>query len=213
VSAKRRGSPEAILARIYKGAAKGVEAAALFLRNDVVRTLVARNNTLTSGAGSSQPGEPPARVTGSLHRSIVVVNAHRSKAQPRCLVGSKLKYARIHEFGGRIVAKAGKALIIPLNDTARRMLRNANGKVRSLNLRLIKTSRGVFLVKDFAAGEKLGKGIPKAKGAGSMLLFMLKKSVIMPARPYMRPAVARTAQDRLKIIRYHVKQAFLAKAA
>jgi HK97 gp10 family phage protein len=80
-------------------------------------------------------------------------------------VGTDLEYAAVHEFGGTIQAKSSKYLAIPIG--------SYRGSPRSHgDLRLRKTARGNLILID-------PEGIVQ---------YVLKQSVEIPARPYLRPA-------------------------
>jgi phage gpG-like protein len=153
------------------------------------------------GATPSAPGSPPHRDTGSLGYKLNVDNSNaRSTVRPFVRVGSNLPYARIHEFGGVITAKKGY-LPIPLNQVARDMQRRAGGSLRNVGgLSTIRSKKGNLLLGRF----KRGKGKAYGKGRadnGFEPLFVLKKSVRMPARPYMRPAFRRAKPKILNLFR------------
>lgn len=129
------------------------------------------------------PGQPPFVSTGHLRRSWQMGSsgayynrtAIADPVRPRVVVGSNMKYARIHEFGGVIKAKRAKNLVIPLNYEAFRIQRDGNWK-------------GVF---------RVGNALAKRSGRGKLkFLFALKKSVRIPPRPYVRPGV-RLARPRV----------------
>ena len=101
-------------------------------------------------------------------------------------------YAAIHEFGGTIKPK-GKALAIPLPSN-----RRADGTPKitiqelfgGLGSRVFTTKNGVVMLA--TAGKN------KSKFAQLTPMFVFKKSVTIPARPYIRPALAATQDVILK---------------
>ena len=122
----------------------------------------------------SAPGEPPAKGTGQLARSIQV-DLSELKENLRVRVGTNLIYARIQEFGGTIYPVKAKALAIPLGREGRRAARQAAGNLRTLDMVLITMKTGqAFLA--------------KPEGGRLNPLFILLPSVILPPRPYVRPA-------------------------
>jgi phage gpG-like protein len=124
----------------------------------------------------SNQGYPPNRNSGLLYNAISSTKGENLSAS---VYTSGVAYARIQEFGGIIKAKSSKYLTIPLNDQAARM-RERTSTLRSLNLTFVPGKhRGVA----FLAQTK-GRG----KNAKSTLMFMLKPTVRLPARPYLRPA-------------------------
>jgi len=124
----------------------------------------------------SNQGYPPNRNRGLLYNAISSTKGENLSAS---VYTSGVEYARIQEFGGIIKAKSSKYLTIPLNDQAARM-RERTSTLRSLNLTFVPGNhRGVA----FLAQTK-GRG----KNSKSTLMFMLKPTVRLPARPYLRPA-------------------------
>lgn len=112
--------------------------------------------------------------TGNLGRSIITKfkDDHLTG-----LVGTNIVYARIHEFGGFIRPKQAKNLTIPLNRKAE-----------------LTTAREMFATNPkrmFFANPKgnlilfmnMGKGVPP------QAMYVLKKEVYIPPRPYMRPSL------------------------
>lgn len=77
-------------------------------------------------------------------------------------------YAAIHEFGGTITPKSATYLAVPMSDTAR-----ATGSPRGMpGLRFVPTASGGVLM------DRAGTAH-----------YALVKSVTIPARPYLRPAL------------------------
>lgn len=97
-----------------------------------------------------------------------------------------VKYAAIHEFGGRIDSK-GKALMFPVSENRRR-----DGTPRVM-LDEVPDEDLVWL-----KGMVFRMIGGKRKGHPGRLkpLFLLRKSVTIPARPYLRPALEKNA-DRI----------------
>lgn len=123
----------------------------------------------------SNQGYPPNRNRGLLYNSISSTPGENLSAS---VYTSGVSYAAIQEFGGLVKAKSSKYLTIPVNDQAAR-LRERTVTLRSLNLTFVPgPHRGVaFLYKT-----------TKGKNARSELMFVLKPTVRLPARPYLRPA-------------------------
>lgn len=102
-------------------------------------------------------------------------------------------YAAIHEFGGTIVAK-GKALAIPLEENRRP---DGSPKITiqelfgGLGSKVFTTKGGVVMLAS-AAGKKGGKYTKLTP------MFVFKKSVTIPAHPYVRPALAASKEVILK---------------
>ena len=108
--------------------------------------------------------------TTDLDRSIQVIRwALRVGNTTTGVWGSTdVGYALIHELGGTIVPKRAKFLTVPVTDSARRA-----GSPRNMSgLRYAKSKGGQPVLVD-----KAGR-----------LQYLLRKSVTIPARPYLRPA-------------------------
>jgi len=97
----------------------------------------------------------------SIHQQVVEQSNDRAVVD----VGTNLESAAIHEFGGTIRAKNSKYLAIPVGSYV--------GSPRNhSDLILRKTKRGTLVLMD----------------AGGSVQYVLKESVEIPARPYLRPA-------------------------
>jgi len=130
---------------------------------------------MVNRSGSPSPaGKPPGKDTGTLGRSIQV-DAGKAD-QLRVRIGTNVPYGRIQEFGGTIRPKNVKRLPVPLNREAKFMQRR--GSLRSQSLTLI---------------PRRGKDpllVVKTKN-GMRPMFVLKKSVTLPARPFVAPTRSR----------------------
>lgn len=91
-------------------------------------------------------------------------------------------YAAIHEFGGIIKPVTKQFLTVPAPDN-----RNADGTVKE-SVADLRASKNSF-IRNGTIFKDLGGGNIQA-------MFFLKKSVTIPARPYMAPALAAT-QDKI----------------
>jgi len=110
---------------------------------------------------------PLKRRTGTLARGIKGFSEIKNKTKVSAGLKVDLRrvpYARIHELGGIIKPKKSKYLTIPFP--------GVKGKVRQYKNTFV--AKGVIF-------QKLGK---KLKA-----LFVLKKQVTIPARPYLEPAL------------------------
>lgn len=87
-------------------------------------------------------------------------------------IGTNVEYAAIHEFGGTITAKKGKYLAIPVGT-------RRGSPSKHSDLRLRKTAGGNLVMVD---------------GAG-VVQYLLKTSVVIPARPWLRPAADETHSE------------------
>lgn len=147
---------------------------------------------------SSTPGTPPNVQTGRLRNSIAV----QKVGSLRRHVGTNVPYGKIQEFGGTITARGG-ALAVPIGPQGQKALRDSGGNIRSLNLWTLKRKGKPPLLVQINH-KRLGRNKGGATYDGHMTpLFVLKKSVTLPARPWARPALAlsRPAMGR-SFIRY-----------
>ncbi len=185
---KMEGDKLKAMARIQKLAAAYVADSAVRLQKRIQDKLNQKNSSLTSGLNPSAPGEPPANRTGNLKKKIDVVNVTVNKLKPTWRVGTNVVYARIQEFGGRIRPTKSKYLAVPVGPDGARAAKKAKGDLRSLKLHVVRSGGKLLLVE--------WKGSTLRKGAKPMkVLFVLVKSVFLPARPYFRPAIAEHRQE------------------
>jgi hypothetical protein len=101
-------------------------------------------------------------------------------------------YAAIKEFGGIIKPKNALALTIPTEENMRR-----DGQAKLTAQEIMKSGRG--FIRDgimFQKKFKVGKG--KSTKEEITPMFILKKSVVIPAKPFIRPAIAQTQDQILK---------------
>lgn len=109
------------------------------------------------------------RDKGLLINSIKTYDFKSAGLSSYVWVGSRgVIYNRIHEFGGIISAKRRKYLAIPMTKTAKK----AGSPLNMGELSFIKTNYGGVLL------DKAGE-----------LQYVLKPSVMIPSRPYLRPAI------------------------
>lgn len=102
--------------------------------------------------------------TRQLSRSLASEHAEVTPTRVTDNIGTNLEYGPIHEFGGTIRPAKGKYLAIPIG--------GMTGSPLGKNLRLRKTGRGTLLLVD----------------DGGQAQYVLKESVTIQARPYLRPA-------------------------
>ena len=115
-------------------------------------------------------GRPPGIQSDQLRQSISVGKPDRG----RCEVFTNTHYAPFHEFGGTMVS-SGKLFTVPLSQEAARLRKNTSD-LKSLNLTLIKSRGGkLLLVREMKTRTKP--------------LFVLTRTIRMPKRPFMRPAI------------------------
>lgn len=151
-----------------------------------------RSHFTRSGRYKAGPvGGTPGMRRGTLRNSIQAVLSGPMQAK----IGSTLKYAHVHETGKHIPAK-DKWLPVPLNEQAARQneiggIRATPGGVRffrskALNLIAIggEKIKAPQRTKDTAGRTKhvSPKGVP---------VWVLKETVSIPARPFMRPGLKR----------------------
>ena len=91
---------------VMKAGADAVEAAAMTLNNGVKDQLNLRSSNKGNGGKGSPVGQPPANRTGTLRRSWTVGKVTTSGTKVSTKIGSNVKYAAIHEFGGMITVPA-----------------------------------------------------------------------------------------------------------
>lgn len=149
---------------------------------------------------SSPPGMPPnkQRSSGGLAGRMQVQASGRLSA----IVGSNIEYAAIHEFGGIIRAKKSKFLPVPLNTSARAMLEDGGSLRTKGDFTVISPNFGRTLLlvaqAKFAAKANVTGADGKRKYKtieNTQPRFILKKSVRMPKRPYMAPALKRARNN------------------
>jgi phage gpG-like protein len=115
--------------------------------------------------------------TGDLRRSIRAQPVERTVAGVRgkVIAGQDLPYAQIQEYGGTIVPVKAQYLAIPIGDTL-----TPAGVPRFGPREAEAAGYKTFIAKNIIFGTKPGEAATP--------LFVLKKSVDIPARPFMRPA-------------------------
>ena len=116
----------------------------------------------------------PLRDTGSLLSSITY-----KVEGDRAIVGTNRQGARLNQEGGVIIPKKGQWLWIPASRSIRSQLRSYGGSIT----RLIQSykSNGSYIYKKGGAFFARAKG----KGGRETMLFILKKQVTIPARPFL----------------------------
>lgn len=160
---------------LMKAATTGVGRAA-----DVFVRRIKESFVKTSWFNPAPAGGPPGTVNNRLRNSI----QKTPPANGETIIGTNEKYARIHEFGGLIKPKTKKYLTIPVNIQAATIRANTKDLKTVPGLRFQKGRHpGIaFIFQDVTTGK--GK---KRVMAGT-LMYVLKRSVRMPARPFLRPA-------------------------
>lgn len=127
----------------------------------------------------------PLRVRSDRLRASVTHTVQRTGEGFEARVGPHVVYARLHEYGGVVSAKNAKFLTIPLRDAM-----TPAGVARFTARKLIENPSAFgYDATFFSKGVLLGVKGRKASSL-SVPLFALKRSVRIPARPYLRPALA-----------------------
>lgn len=163
-----------VIAKVSKNIDKGLTRAGVFISDKAKQSMHEK--------GPSTPGDPPGVGVGAL-RSNVGWEIRDEGSAKLLLVGVKnspaAKYARIQEYGGVIEPTSAKYLTIPLTDEARKK------PPRQWNdLTVIKSDRGNLILAQVPR-EGQGAGVE----GGIIPQFVLTKRVVLPPRPYIRPAV------------------------
>lgn len=167
-----------LISIIKQAAQKGLMAVAVGLQREIKRTL--NRSSSQRGATPSAPGQPPAKDTGTLGRSIQIDATNPEKLR----VGTNLVYAKIQEFGGTIRPKKVKMIPVPVNQRARDLMRKYPGGLRDIpNLSRIESAGGIYIIEKLQ--KKRGKQVREVIGA----VWHLRNSVRLAARPYMRPSL------------------------
>lgn len=185
MSASHNFNREAILNAARIGARKAVNAVTIQFQNEVGRQLNQHASNRSRGGIPSAPGTPPGKATGTLARSWQVTPVRDDSKladplRPRVRLGSNLVYARIHEYGGTISGRPW--LKIPVSLAAKRA--EAGGS----SLTMFRGNKLFFL----NTNGKLKLVSRKNKRGGIVTHYVLKKSVKVPQRPYVRPAAVVT---------------------
>ena len=109
-------------------------------------------------------------------------------------IGTNVVYAAIQEFGGTIRPNYGKSLAVPIHPDAKAAIIPKGGSIRSVfpDLVLIKRKSGAPL-------------LVRMKGKQFDIMYVLMKSVTIPAHPYLRPAVYNHKDDIGKIFAQAMK--------
>jgi phage gpG-like protein len=100
-----------------------------------------------------------------------------------------VKYAAIHEYGGTITAKRSKYLAIPIHPS----LKTAAGIAKVPGPRSVP---GLF----FITSKKGNHLLVKSVGKNIEPWYLLRKSVSIPARPYMQPALEHIADKATEVL-------------
>lgn len=171
--------------RIKQAIFRGAYASALVIQQGIKQQLNRKASNRSNPNGSpSAPGEPPAKMTGHLGRSIQLA---ADINEPKVRIGTAVKYAPIHEYGRTITAKK-RWLSIPVSKQAKRVSAQGQGPRDMPHLQFVRfRSRGGILV------EAKGKG----KRRKTIVHWILRKSVKIPKRPFFIPGFMASRQASL----------------
>lgn len=156
------------LAAVLDGLNDGLTGAAIEIANVAKESM-----SLTAIGQSSRPGSPPSVQTGRLRNSVTSTPGRNLVAY----AGTNVHYGLTQERGAVITPKTTKYVTIPLNKEARRMRATTPGSLRARKLVFIRSGHGNLLL----ANKKASGGLKP--------LFLLKPSVTLPPRPWLRPAL------------------------
>lgn len=135
-------------------------------------------------------GKPPNKRRSALYNSFQVAGLTGGRAA----VTTNSRYAFVHELGATIRPKVKKALTIPLNQAAAALSEDKGLRsLRDYNFRPIKSKSGnLILVGNFLQKVQYYKttgGKRRYVKDESSPVFILKRSVYIPPRPYAKPAL------------------------
>lgn len=119
------------------------------------------------------------RLRSSIHGRVLAVNIHQTTGE---VATTNVKYARIHEYGGTISAKPGKALAIPFNKQSA-LIQMQSGGLRNV--------KGLYVIR------RAGGNAFLFRSGDSSVGWTLVKSVKISEKRYMRTGLER-AMPRVK---------------
>lgn len=154
----------------------GILACAQYIAESARGSMTGGGKIASRNYVSSSPGSPPGVQTGNLRRSIVA----RSTGDFSAVAGTRVKYGAFLEHGGIIRPRSSRFLAVPVSPEARRNSANGLGARAMPGLKLI-VRRG-------------GKSplLAETGGAGLNVHYVLRRTVRVAARPWLRPALQRT---------------------
>lgn len=143
----------------------------------------AKKRFVTQKAPDDTSWEPSKRALQeggtTLRKKSHLMNSITARADATAAyVGTNIAYARIHQFGGVVVPKKGKALAIPMTREAEKNGKPSNFP-RPLRLVWEKGMDHGWLVEDKAGKGKAGRG------AKAIMQYLLVRKVTIPARPFL----------------------------
>ena len=130
-------------------------------------------------------GDKTLRDSGKLRASLTA-----RSSESEAVVGTNVPYARVHnpEDGKTetvISAKGGKSLALPASAKTRKLFRMYGWSAREVIAGLESKKYSVY--RPYKKGTKVRSNVimAKKKGEAAFAVFILKKSVKIPARPFM----------------------------
>ena len=179
---------DALRAGLTGAALKGQKAAVLNCK----RVLRVRTGRLSQSiAGKIEPGSASDAVKLTL------------SAGGRVAAGADVKYAATHEFGATITPKNAKMLRIPFPGGP--ALTGAGVDRFATPLRA--TGAGIFAIQKTAGGKLVLVNTAARGKAASRPWYILKQSVKIPARPFLRPAFDEVAATIPAVIEKAIRRA------
>ena len=158
-----------VMKRVNSQMLKNLKSASIYV------TRAAKANVKPGGASGFKTGRGSAGLLGSIGYEV-------DRPRYRSRIGTNLKYARIHEQGGTITPKSAKVLAVPVSPEAKK----ASGPRSFSDLVFIpRAGKPPLLARIRAGGPK------RARAATMDVMYVLLKSVAIPPRPYLRPALTR----------------------
>jgi len=167
--------------RIGAGLAPTMKKAAIYLQSSALKKI--NNGIMPANAPLTQEvkrGSQTLRDNGDLMRSIA---PHSGDMWADA--STNLKYAKILQEGGTITPKNAKALFIPAGAKTRTLMRSYGAhSPRSLIKAMTADGYGFFSIGKayFAYKKSTGKSGKKGK---EFILFIISRSVKIPARPFL----------------------------
>lgn len=153
------------------------------------------------------------RLTGQLLKGISTVFQVSTAELPKVALQVKgVPYAAIHEYGGDITPKKAKNLWIKLDYRSPYKRMTPTEFIQIMGFGRVKLSRGsiAYAIINSKKGNKIAAEIRGFKKAETKIrpLFVLKKRVKMPERPYLRPAAKKAGKQIPGLTRKFLKEQF-----
>lgn len=168
---------------IPRAAQAGMRAAARVVRDEVVAVFGTNH-----GGRASAPGSPPNSQTNTLRQSWKL-----DTSKPA--VYSTLMYAGVLETGAIIRPKNARALVIPMNEEAKKLLDQVGGRpvLAIIRLRLQNPKRFRQIPTD--NGKLIGLGQTRRNQRWFTPYFMVTGKATIAARPYVDRSIANAERD------------------